>query len=118
MLNTNQLSNEEILLNSDEHLIAQSGEPIVNITAFTARQKASGYVGDQISHLMGGGDPTLILTNGTLVWRVPIMLTMPSQGTIGVVGFLDVNARTGSLMIPPDFIDQVETRAQEITASA
>jgi len=110
------LQNHSVVLNSGEHLIAHSGEPIVNITAFTARQKVSGYVGGQISHMMGGGDPTLILTNSTLVWRVPIVLTTPSQGAVGVVGFLDVNARTGSLIIPPHFIEQVETRAQEIIA--
>ena len=47
---------------ADEYIIAQPGAPIVNITAFTARQKASGYVGDQISHLMGGDAPTFTST--------------------------------------------------------
>lgn len=110
--------NQSVILHSGEHLIAHSGEPIVNVTAFTARQKVSGYVGDQISHMMGGGDPTLILTNDTLVWRVPIVLTMPSRGAVGMVGFLDVNARTGSLIVPSYFIEQVEARAQEIVAPA
>jgi len=109
--------NQPVVLNKGEHLIARSGEPIINITAFIARQKVSGYIGDQISHLMGGGSPTLILADSTLVWRVPIVLTMPSQGVVGVVGFLDVNARTGSLIIPPHFIEQVEARAREITVA-
>ena len=115
---TLSMRNQSIILNSGEHLIAPPGEPVVNITAFTARQKVSGYIGDQISHLMGGGEPTLILTNGILVWRVPIILTLPSQGTVGVVQSLDVNARTGSLIIPPNFAEQVESRAKKITTPA
>lgn len=101
---------------ADEYIIAQPGEPIVNITAFTARQKASGYVGDQISHLMGGGAPTLILARGRLVWRVPIIFTRPSQGIIGTVGELDVDARTGRLIVPPHFVEQAQVRAKALIA--
>ncbi len=98
----------------DEHIVARPGEPILNITAFTARQKASGYVGDRISHLMGGDEPALMLSQGHLVWRVPITLTSPSQGTIGIVGVLDVDARTGSLILPPDFEEQIKAHAQAL----
>ena len=106
---------QPLLKETNEYIIAHPGEPIVNITSFTARQKVSGYVGDRISHLMGGDDPTLILTKGRLVWRVPVILTQPSQGTVGIVGALDVDARTGNLIIPPNFVEQVETRARSLT---
>ncbi len=99
---------------SGEHVIARPGEPIVNITGFTARQKASGYVGDRISHLMGGDEPTLMLARERLVWRVPIVLTSPSKGRLGFVGSIDVDARTGSLLIPPGFEEQVQVRAQTL----
>ncbi|NCF64498.1 MAG: hypothetical protein GWP61_00900 [Chloroflexi bacterium] len=99
---------------TDEHLIAAAGEPIVNITAYTARQKASGYVGGHISHMMGGGEPSLVLSRNRLVWRVPILLTSPSHGTLGVVGNLDVDARTGQLLASPDFADQVKAYAQTL----
>ncbi len=99
----------------NEHIIARPGEAIVNITAFTARQKVSGYMGDRISHLMGGEEPTLVLTSGRLTWRVPVMLTLPSKGTVGVVGTMDVDARTGNLIIPPDFAEQVEAHAKALT---
>jgi hypothetical protein len=99
---------------ADEHIIARPGEPVLNVTAFTARQKASGYVGDRISHLMGGDEPALVLTGGHLVWRVPIILTSPSRGTIGLVGVLDVDARTGSLLVPTDFEEQVRAHARTL----
>ncbi len=100
---------------ADEHVIARPGEPIINVTAFTARQKVSGYVGDRISHLMGGDEPTLVLAKGQLVWRVPIILTRPSQGVVGIVGVMDVDARTGSLIVQPDLAEQVKARARTIT---
>jgi hypothetical protein len=84
----------------DEYVIARPGEPIVNVTAFTARQKVSEYVGNQISHLISGGEPALVLTKDEqLVWRVPVILTRPLQGAAGV---MDVDARTGNLIVPPD----------------
>jgi hypothetical protein len=97
-----------------EYVIARPGEPIVNITGFTARQKASGYVGDRISHLMGGDEPSLMLAKQRLVWRVPIILTSPSRGCLGTVGTIDVDARTGSLLVAPDFEEQVLARAQAL----
>jgi len=99
---------------TDEYLIAAAGEPIVNITAYTARQKASGYVGGHISHMMGGGEPSLMLSHNRLVWRVPILLTSPRRGTLGAVGNLDVDARTGQLLVSADFVDQVKAHAQTL----
>jgi hypothetical protein len=101
-----------------EYVIARPGESIVNITGFTARQKASGYVGDRISHLMGGDEPTLLLSQERLVWRVPIILTSPSKGSLGIVGTIDVDARTGSLLIADNFDEQVQERAKTLARSA
>lgn len=101
--------------NENEQLIAAPGEPIVNITAFTARRQVSGYVGSNISHLMGGSEPALLFSRGRLIWRVPIILTSPRQGPVGVVGSLDVDARTGQLLISADFSQKVTTHAQTLT---
>ncbi len=98
----------------DEHLIAAPGEPIVNITAYTARQKVGGYIGGHISHMMGGGEPSLLLSQNRLVWRVPIMLTSPQRGPLGTVSHLDVDARTGQLLIPADFAQEIQAHAQAL----
>ncbi len=98
----------------EEYIIAAPGEPIVNITAYTARRQAGGYVGSHVSHLMGGGEPSLLLAQGRLVWRVPILLSSPRRGLLGQVGSLDVDARTGQLLLPPSFIEQLEHYAQTI----
>lgn len=108
---------QTILDSPSDHLIAGPGEPIVNVTAFTARQKVSGYLGSNVSHLMGGGEPSLVLSNGRLVWRVPVIFTSPLQGIMGVVGSLDVDARNSQLIIPSDFLVQVETNAQKVATA-
>lgn len=101
---------------NDDFLIAQPGEPIVNITPFTARQKVSGYVGYHISHMMGGDEPSLVFSKGRLVWRVPIIFTRPHEGVLGVVGQVDVDTRTGRLILPHNLAAQVEANAQQILA--
>jgi hypothetical protein len=97
-------------------LIAAPGEQVINITNVTARRKVSGYVGSRISYMMGGETPALVFSQGRLLWRVPIVMTTPSQGIIGVVGTLDVDARTGLLLIPsPSKLEaQVIARAQAL----
>jgi hypothetical protein len=102
----------------EEYIIAAPGEPIVNITSYTAQGQAGGYVGSHVSHLMGGGEPSLLLVQGRLVWRVPILLSSPRRGILGQVGSLDVDARTGQLLLPPNFVEQLEHHAQTITESS
>jgi hypothetical protein len=102
----------------EEYIIAAPGEPIVNITAYTARRQVGGYVGSHVSHLMGGGEPSLLLVQGRLVWRVPILLSSPRRGVLGQVGSLDVDARTGQLLLVPNFVEQLEHHAQTIIDSS
>jgi hypothetical protein len=106
------------LITTEEFLIASPGEPVINITAFTARQKVSGYVGSHISHLMVGVEPSLIFSQKRLVWRVPIVLATPQRGRLGEVGHLDIDARTGQLLISPDFTEQIKQHAQTLTESS
>ncbi len=102
------------LTTTEEFLIASPGEPIINVTAFTARQKVSGYVGGHVSHLLIGGEPSLIFSQKRLVWRVPIVLTTPRRGRLGEVGHLDMDARTGQLLMSPDFSEQIKQHAQAL----
>jgi hypothetical protein len=81
------------------------------IDAVTARRKANGYIGREISVVMGGRETTLVSVDGRPVWRVTIILTAPSYGQIGVVGTLDVDAHTGELLIPPDLEETIIANA-------
>jgi hypothetical protein len=48
----------------------------INVTAFSAKQKVTGFVADAISNNMQGADPTLIVGD-KICWRVPIILSLP-----------------------------------------
>ena len=87
----------------------------VNVTEFSARQKVTGFVADEISTNMHGGQPSLVVGE-RICWRVPVMLSMPPTGDRGQVGAIDVDIETGQLMITRATIEEIERRAQDLAA--
>lgn len=98
----------------NDEIIAQPGTPIVNITDRDARRKTNSYLGRDVSLMMHGTDPALVLSEERLVWRVPIELATPRQGHIGFIGALDVDAHTGDLIIPANFVEEIEANARAL----
>ena len=90
----------------DVHLSAT-----VNVTAFSAQQKVTGFVADEISTNMHGGEPRLVVGE-RLCWRVPVILSMPPVGDRGEVGTIDVDIETGQLMTTRILIEEIERRAE------
>ncbi len=89
--------------------------PRVLISAADARRKVSRFVLDEISYLMGGEQPTLVKTD-RLYWRVPVVLTHPTTGTVGTVGSIDVDAETGALVITPALTEELIHNARTLAA--
>ena len=89
--------------------------PGVCITAATARRKVNRFVLDEISYLMGGEQPTLIETD-RLIWRVPVVLTYPTHGVVGQVGFIDVDAGSGELLLTPETVEEITHNARALAA--
>ncbi len=83
----------------------------VQVTAFSARQKVTGFVADEISTNMHGAEPTLVVGD-RISWRVPVILSMPPAGDRGEVGTIDVDVETGQLQIAPNLIQEIESRAE------
>lgn len=90
--------------------------PRVCIPAAVARRKVNVFVSNEISYLMGGRDPELILSD-PIVWRVPVVLTFPHHGAVGTVGAIEVNAETGELLISPTLIEEMTRHAQALATS-
>jgi hypothetical protein len=84
------------------------------IDAVAARRKVSGYIGREVSVMMGGTAPALVYSEGRLVWRVPIIFTTPFEGQLGVVGVVDVDIRTCELLIPPNLEDTLHANADAL----
>lgn len=90
-------------------------EVVVNVTAFSARQKVNVLMLERVSNLLLAGEPTFVsLPNGAHVWRVPIDLTLPGHGRIGRVGEIDVDAQYGELIYDEACLHQIETAAHQM----
>lgn len=89
----------------------------VNISAYAARQKVNGFVLSEISYMMRASDPNLVVAE-RLYWRVPIILSLTSQGEVGQVGTLDVDVETGQLHVTPQHIAEINARAKGLTLSS
>jgi len=88
---------------------------IVNLSAEDARRKVSRFVHREISYLMRGEPPHLVIADH-VYWRVPIVLTFPSHGAVGTVGSIDVDVTTGELAVSSGLTAEIQHRAQDLAA--
>ena len=102
---------ESLAPNSGQLSISIELSATVNVTAFSARQKVTGFVADEISTNMHAAEPTLIVGD-RICWRVPVILSMPPTGDRGEVGTIDVDVETGQLQLTPNLIQEIERRAE------
>ena len=91
--------------------------PRVCVTAAAARRKVNRFVLDNVSYLMGGEQPVLAETD-RLVWRVPVVLTYPTQGVVGSVGFVDVDAESGELLLTPKTVEDIKRNARTLLTNS
>lgn len=92
----------------------------LNVTAFSARQRVTRYVMQELSTQLGGDTPDLTVGE-RIYWSVPVVFTLPGKGVLGGVGTLRVDAETGELFTDPqteqEFRHQVGQLAQRATIS-
>lgn len=82
----------------------------IHITATTARRRASRLVASEISNLLYGGEPTLVIDKH-ICWRVPILLAYPNTGLVGQVGVLDVDVESGEVFVTPEKLEEIRNYA-------
>lgn len=70
----------------------------INISAFAARQKANRFVIMRAGDQLCAGQPEPVV-GPTLCWRVPVQYALSRKGTLGIVGHLLVDARTGEVTV-------------------
>ena len=86
-----------------------------SISASATRRLVNGYILDWVSDCMLAGDPDLVrLSNEILIWRVPVYLTRIGVGKVGLVGWVDVNAVTGEIIISPDIVNSIVDTANKL----
>jgi len=71
----------------------------LNVTAGDARRQVNRQVVVDLGTGLIAQDPELVIDSDTIIWRVPIILSLPKLGYLGQVGTIDVNAETGDILI-------------------
>ena len=89
----------------------------LNITPVVARRKINVLMLERIGNLLHGGSPELFLTD-RVFWRTPVVLSTPSQGQIGQVGHIDVDAETGEMIIDDNLLKDIAENAKRLLASS
>jgi hypothetical protein len=84
-----------------------------NITPFVARQRVTGFVIREISDRMRGDEPELVVGE-RLCWSVSVVLTSPTQGVVGKVGEILVDATTGELLGEKDTVQRMSNDADRL----
>ena len=89
----------------------------IEVDAETARRKATGWLVSEVGNLLIGDTPTLVIADRA-VWRVPVLVTSPSRGVVGGAGSVDVDARSGEVLVDEAVGQRILTDAHEIARSA
>jgi len=70
----------------------------INVTPFIAMQKVNRFLTMKVGNLLHADSPELTVGE-RLLWRVPIIYSIPSKGKLGKVGEIPVDAETGELIV-------------------
>ncbi len=84
----------------------------INFTAYAAQRRVNKLLLDRVG-LFYGEKPSLVVGE-RLLWRVPIIFSTPRTGSLGPVGTLDVDARTGEILSTPNLLESFKERAHAL----
>jgi len=90
----------------------------LHFTAQDARRRVNRQVVTELGTGLIARDPELAIAGEQLVWRVPIVLSLPGLGDVGQVGTVDVDARTCDLLLKPDARDRIIRHARRLYVGA
>ena len=90
----------------------------MNVTPFIARQKVNVLLLDKVGTGLLSGSPILMAGNGRLLWRVPILLSLPKVGQLGEVGSIDVDVQTAEILVSDPELDTIRQNANQLAQRA
>jgi hypothetical protein len=90
----------------------------LNVTADEARRRVNRQVVTELGTGLIAREPDLAITGEQIVWRVPIALSLPKLGDLGLVGSVDIDARTGDLLLSAESQEAIVQHAQRLYAGA
>ena len=88
----------------------------IPVSPVTAKRRASGFLGMEVTMMALAGDPILVLGNRA-VWRVPAYFNYPKLGEVGTLGTVEIDARSGEVISPsPEQVEAMQERAHAIAS--
>ena len=105
----------------DKHQVPEKGtfeirqSITILVSVEEARRKVNSWVLQEVSYMMGAEEPTLVVGEKA-VWRVPVILTAPHVGHVGMAGTVDVDVQTGDMDDLPARKEQLLQSARELAA--
>ncbi len=67
---------------------------------------------------LGAGQPELQVVGERIYWKVPVVLSLPKLGTLGIVGAVLVDARTGEILLTNDDQERIVNHARWLYTGA
>jgi hypothetical protein len=90
----------------------------LDVSAEEARRQVNRDVVTELGTGLVARQPELVISGQQVIWRVPIVLSLPELGEMGQVGTVDVDARSGKLLIDPDAHKGIVQHARRLYAGA
>jgi hypothetical protein len=90
----------------------------LNITATEARRRVNRQIVSELGTGLTARDPEVVIAGEQILWRVPIVMSLPGLGDLGQVGAVDVDARSGDLLLSSGMQDTIAKHAQRLYAGA
>ena len=90
----------------------------LNITAYTAKRKVNALVLNRVGTGLFGDAPSLVVTDKSIYWRVPVFVSTAARGRLGQVGQIDVDAQTGAILADDALLKAIGDNAERLVASA
>jgi hypothetical protein len=90
----------------------------LNISAEESRRLVNQQVVTELGTGLIARNPELALDGDQITWRVPIVLTLPGLGDLGQVGYVAVDAESGSLLIDAGVQERLIQHTRRLYAGA
>ena len=91
----------------------------LGITAEQAKRKLTRFLVDEVSLLIHPQVPLLVVTDqNEIFWRFSLIFSMGPRGKLGQVGEVDVDARSGKLLLNDNLLAEIKAHAHILAQSA
>lgn len=87
-------------------------------TAEDARRRVNRDVVPELGTGLGAGNPALQIDDEQIFWQVPIVLSLPNLGALGIIGVVLVDAQTGNITLADEARERLLTHARWLYTGA